>query len=300
MALTLALLVALIVLVGLSLSATAIYNENQLGSGDYYRYTLQDSNENDRAEGRFEVLNGSQCDMYIMSQEEYGKYRDGERFKPSFTAESTNQTDFNWTQPDGQLYHILVDNWDNGNVGDTKPDGNVTYSILYFLKEGEKVEDDFELNWTTLAICAGVVLVVLVIFVALVVKFDKPNLVDPRHNYPGTGYQPASRPGMGHPPSYDRPPPELSSGTYDATVGREPGLPQMPRTPKPPTAPVPAAPRVPRPPGPPTRSSYGSMPDTEPVIHTCQRCFERFAADRLGRSQTMACPYCGEVADIYA
>ena len=134
---------------------------------DYYmRYTLF-GDKDDEYYISFDVTQGSEADIYIMTQYEYeNHYSDGKDFVASFQRENILSVSAYWTQPDDQQYYLVVDNTDNAHSSDAIPTGDIAYDIEYKNKSTEEAIDNFiEMTMLFIGVCCLIIVVVIVLII---------------------------------------------------------------------------------------------------------------------------------------
>jgi len=75
------------------------------------------------------VLEGSKVDIYIMTETEYLKYKDGENFSTAVSIQNVSTANGEHKFEHKRQYYFVVDNKDNLRVKDATPSSNSTVSI---------------------------------------------------------------------------------------------------------------------------------------------------------------------------
>ncbi len=162
-----------------------------INHGQYYTETLSGEWRKDaRLNIEFEVQNGGDVDVYILSDSQFQRYLDGLYFSTEVGHEWTSSEDFRWTLKDDDEYHILIDNRDNGRGSDARPIGSVEFTLKM---------DDEDTRWAVLLCFLGIFVIICVIAIATKNVKREP----PRYRHKGSSRPPplppplpASLPGL--------------------------------------------------------------------------------------------------------
>jgi hypothetical protein len=101
-------------------------------------------------------------DIYIMDDEEVGKYKDNERFKPELKKENiTDSGKFTFEVPGGiEMVYIVVDNRDNINTNDAYANTTITVHVKI-----ERYDDSA--FW--MALCFAIPIIGIIALVAIII-----------------------------------------------------------------------------------------------------------------------------------
>jgi hypothetical protein len=216
-------------------------------SGDYeyvYLWGL-DKDEKMNVEVSVDSPAGATLDVYVLSNDEFTEYQNGQTFTPKVSHEDVSSASFKFKTPDSQTYYLVLDNMDNGRSTDAVPTGDITVDYEYtnpLLAALDVVEEGI---MTAMMMCIlGIVIIVVIIIVVIVVIIkvagkgkqpppqpQQPYPQQPYQQPPPGGYQqqpPPQQPVEQPPVQPDQQPPPDQQAYYPPPQGQPPNQGQYP------------------------------------------------------------------------
>ena len=123
----------------------------------------------DRINVEVTVTSGEPVDVYLLSEKEYQKYTEGEKFKTEIGKQRVNHTKFEWENPESGNYYLVIDNIDNIRDNDAVPYDEVTYTYTAPIEERHH-EVIMIQKWIGGAIAAVLVIIIFVVWLMIYKK----------------------------------------------------------------------------------------------------------------------------------